>query len=82
MHERTSALRYTYTASLTYFYYCEPVLNPRSLFIYSGVPRIFFVGRGGGVSTNSVEERGQREWGSGNGRGTTQFANERNPYSD
>ena len=31
---------------------------------YSGVPRIFF---GGGVSTNSVEDRGQRERGSGGG---------------
>ena len=29
--------------------------------IYSGVPRNFF----GGVSTNSVEDRGQRELGSG-----------------
>jgi hypothetical protein len=35
---------------------------------------------GGAGSTNSVEDRGQREWGSGGGshlvRGTTQFANE------
>ena len=30
----------------------------------SGVPRNFFFGGGGG-STNSVEDRGQREWGSG-----------------
>jgi hypothetical protein len=48
----------------------------------------FFRGGGGGLSqeffsggsTNSVEERGQREWGSGGGsplvRGSTQFANE------
>jgi hypothetical protein len=44
-----------------------------------------FFGKGGG-STNSVEDRGQRERGSGGGsplvRGSTQFANERNPYSD
>jgi hypothetical protein len=37
-------------------------------------------------STNSVEDRGQRERGSGGGsplvRGSTQFANEWNPYSD
>jgi hypothetical protein len=34
----------------------------------------------GGGSTNSVEDRGQRKWGSGGGsplvRGSTQFANE------
>jgi hypothetical protein len=39
-------------------------------------PGIFFEGS----STNSVEDRGQREWGSGGGsplvRGSTQFANE------
>ena len=29
----------------------------------SGIPRNFF--REGGGSTNSVEDRGQREWGSG-----------------
>jgi hypothetical protein len=43
----------------------------------SGVPRKF---SGGGGSTNSVEDRGQRERGSGGGsplvRGSTQFANE------
>ena len=32
----------------------------------SGVTRYFF-GRGGGGSTNSVEDRGEREWGSGGG---------------
>jgi hypothetical protein len=55
----------------------------------SGVPRIFSAGGGGGLyqeffrrggSTNSVEDRGQRERGSGGGsplvRGSTQFANE------
>jgi hypothetical protein len=51
----------------------------------SGVPRNFFSGGGGG-STNSVEDRGQRERGAGGGsplvRGFTQFANECNPYSD
>jgi hypothetical protein len=45
----------------------------------SGVPRIFFLGGGEG-STNSVEDRGQRERGSGGGsllvRGSAQFANE------
>jgi hypothetical protein len=45
----------------------------------SGIPRIFFFW-GGGVSTNSVEDRGQRERGSGGGsplvRGSAQFANE------
>jgi hypothetical protein len=48
----------------------------------SGVPRNFF-GRWG--FKNSVEHRGQRERGSGGGsplvRGSTQFANEWNPYS-
>jgi hypothetical protein len=38
------------------------------------------------VSTNAVEDIGQREWGSGDGsplvRGFTQFENELNPYSD
>jgi hypothetical protein len=45
----------------------------------SGVPRNFF-------STNAVEDRRQSERGSGGGgplvRGSTQFANECNPYSD
>jgi hypothetical protein len=49
----------------------------------SGVPRIFF---SWGGSTNSVEYRRQREWGSGGGsplvRGSTDFATEWNPYSD
>jgi hypothetical protein len=31
----------------------------------SGIPRNFFRGIGGGSSTNSVEDRGQREQGSG-----------------
>jgi hypothetical protein len=47
----------------------------------SGVPRNFF--RGG--SRNSVEDRGQREQGSGGSsplvRSSTQYANGRNPYS-
>jgi hypothetical protein len=39
----------------------SPIVN-------SGVPRIFFVvGGGWWCSTNSVEDRGQREWGSGGG---------------
>jgi hypothetical protein len=45
----------------------------------SGVPRNFFLGGEGG-STNSVEDRGQREWRSGGSsplvRGSTQFGNE------
>jgi hypothetical protein len=44
------------------------------------------LGGGGGRSTNSVEDRGRRERGSGGGsplvRGSAQFANERNPYCD
>jgi hypothetical protein len=48
----------------------------------SSVPRNFF----GGGSTNSAEDRGQRERGSGGGsplfRGFTQSVNEQNPYSD
>jgi hypothetical protein len=45
--------------------------------VISGVPRNFF---GEGGLTNSVEDRGQREWGSGGCsplvRDSTQFANE------
>jgi hypothetical protein len=45
-------------------------------------PGIFF----GGGSTNSTEDKGQSERGSGGSsplvRGFTQFVNERNPYSD
>jgi hypothetical protein len=51
--------------------------------IGSNVPRNFF---SGGGSTNSTEDRGQRERESGGSkplvRGFTQFVNERNPYSD
>jgi hypothetical protein len=51
---------------------CQPMAYPG-----------FFLGRG---STNSVEDRGQRERGSGGGsplvKGSTQFANELNLYSD
>jgi hypothetical protein len=51
-------------------------MTPLSALESSGVPRNFF--RGGG-STNSVEDRGQRERGSGGGsplvRGSAQFAN-------
>jgi hypothetical protein len=47
-----------------------------------GYARNFF----GGSSTNSVEDRWQRERGSGGGSplvmGSTQFANELNPYFD
>jgi hypothetical protein len=38
------------------------------MLISSGVARNFVRERGGGgISTNSVENRGQREWGSGGG---------------
>jgi hypothetical protein len=39
-------------------------LQKLALIVGSGLPRIFFLREGGG-STNSVEERGQREWESG-----------------
>jgi hypothetical protein len=49
-------------------------------------PGIFFSGGGGEDSTNSTEDRGQRERGCGGSsplvRGFTQFVIERNPYSD
>jgi hypothetical protein len=45
-----------------------------------------FFQEGSGVSTNLVEDRGLREWGSGGGSplfgGFTQFAKEWNLYSD
>jgi hypothetical protein len=41
----------------------ENILAVDALLPGSGVPRNFF----GGGSTNSVEDRGQREWGSGGG---------------
>jgi hypothetical protein len=54
--------------------------------ISSGVPRNFVCWRGGGGSANSVEDRGQRERGSGGGsplvKGSTQFANALTPYSN
>jgi hypothetical protein len=50
----------------------------------TGVPRNFFFGVGG--STKLVEDGGQRERVPGSGsplvRGSTQFANEWNPYSN
>jgi hypothetical protein len=66
---------------------CASVLCSRNIRLSSvsnsGVPRNFLVG---GCSTNSVEDRWQREWGSGGVsplvRGPTHFANEWNPYSD
>ena len=39
--------------------------NSRTVYLFSGVPRNFV--RGGGGSTNSAEDREQREWGSGGG---------------
>jgi hypothetical protein len=53
---------------------------PSSVAVYtSGVPRNFVRG-GGGVSKNSVEDRGQRERESGGGspivKGSAQFGNE------
>jgi hypothetical protein len=62
--------------------------------VNSGIPRNVFWGGfrqefffwGGRGSTNSVEDRGQREQGSGGSsnlvRGSTQFAKQRNPSSD
>jgi hypothetical protein len=54
------------------------ILRP-NIFLNSGVPRNVF-GGGGVGSTNSVEDRGQRERGLGGGsplvRGSTVFANE------
>jgi hypothetical protein len=63
--------------------------------VVCGVPSNFFLGGWGWLcqeffsgwgSTNSVEDRGQRERGSGGSsplvRGSTQCANEWNPYSD
>jgi hypothetical protein len=59
----------------------EAVAYP-GFFSVGGYTRIFF----SGSLKNLVEDRGQREWGSGGGsplvRGSTQFANELNPYSD
>jgi hypothetical protein len=50
----------------------------KEFFRVMGYARNFF--RGGGVSTNSVQDRGQRERGSGGDsplvRGSTQFENE------
>jgi hypothetical protein len=61
---------------------CFTLCSRSQLVQGSSVPRICF----GGGSTNSAEDRGQRERESGGGRplvrGFTQFANERNPYSD
>jgi hypothetical protein len=61
-----------------------------TLIVFNIVPfqwRIFS-GRGftPGIFLGGVEDRGQREWGSRGGsplvKGSTQFANELNPYSD
>jgi hypothetical protein len=58
-------------------------VNSMSLRSTVAYPGIFF-GRGG--STNSAEDRGQREGGSGGSsplvRGFNQFVIEQNPYSD
>jgi hypothetical protein len=87
--EFSCAVRSVYFYSKHYWYFKKPWnfvychLNSYSPVAYPG---IFFRGRVGGCSTNSVEDREQREWGSGGGsplvRGSTQFANEWNPYSD
>jgi hypothetical protein len=50
---------------LDFLVYREESLN-KNVIDFSGVPRNFF-GEGGGCSTNSVEDRGQRERGSGGG---------------
>jgi len=39
----------------------------RHVTVVSGIPRNFVWKGGGSCSTNSVEDRGQREWGSGGG---------------
>jgi hypothetical protein len=58
--------------------HCQRDNVRKSAITISGVPRNFV--RGGGGSTNSVQERGQRERGSGGGsllvRGSAQFSNE------
>jgi hypothetical protein len=81
-------MRPRYVLRLTEHSQLLPVACPG---IFSGVgftPENFFGGGGGGLrqkffsgdSTNSAEDRGQREQGSGGGkplvRGPTQFANE------
>jgi len=45
-----------------------------AIIISSGVPREFY--SGGGVSTNSVEDRGQRERGSGGSGGSCNLVHE------
>jgi hypothetical protein len=61
-----------------------PVAYPGIFFSEGGYANNFFGVEGG--SANSVEDRGQRERGSGGGspliRGSTQFAHEQHPYSD
>ena len=49
---------------MVYYSLCFKCCNGCFVVTYSGVPRNFF---GGGGSTNSVEDRGQRERGSGGG---------------
>jgi hypothetical protein len=73
---------------LLYIYVPIRTMHDTCYIKISGVPRNFFEGEGGvtpgilfgGCSTNSVEDRGQRERGSGGGsplvRGSTQFASE------
>jgi hypothetical protein len=56
--ECSDLVRYLHIMNLT----VTDTLNPDS-----GLPRNFFLGGRGGGSTNSVEERGQRELGSGGG---------------
>jgi hypothetical protein len=68
-----------------YFSYMHSIIPHGIIFWLVMYPGILFRVGGGGCSTNSVEDRGQREWGTGGSsplvRGSTQFANEWNPCS-
>jgi hypothetical protein len=70
-------------------YFSSYHISTWCLVFLSGIPQELFFWGGGGVgggSANSVEDKRQREWGSGGSSplvwGSTQFANEWNPYSD
>jgi hypothetical protein len=81
-HQQPSTIRQVVSTEFQLLYTngygagCALDVRVKSDILTSGVPTNFFRG----VSTNSVEDRGQRERGSGGGspivRGSTQFANE------